>query len=785
MGKKKNRKTWYDFFISMHLGFCHGPVDALTALFIKDRQVWGGAVYGNTTLHIYNENLFGGNEREGGVGGAVHVMLGSETQQIPAALAARLGLTPATAPGFRRKATLALLGNGLGEGFWVGSNYPQVPTVWARFRRSPKSLNAPNAVIVNSFGMHDANPAHIIHECLVNEDFGMGAHPSMVDTDSFVRAAETLAEEKFGLSLLWTQQSTIEAFIQEVLDHIQGLLFFNPRTGLATLKLLRNDYDPDNLPEIGPADAVLDTFRRKLWGETVNEITISWTNPQSEETETLTYHDPANIAMQGEVVSENRHYYGIRSPELASYVGARDIAAAAVPLASASIRVNRRKWTLLPGDVIRFSWPKYNIDRIIMRVMEVDYGRPDSAEIKVNLLEDVFGLPYAQFLTPPRSEWEDPDQDPNGPLYDEIDSIFVAVPYPLVVAAIGSDNISDDRYPEILIAAMVTPRPSQTDFRTFVLLEEEVLPSGATEWVGAGERNTTGYTTLTQEVPPAVESILIMDLENVRGVTRPEVGGLAMLGTGAEGGGWSRREHTTELVMFIEHLGGNAWRVARGVLDTIPRRWPNGTPIRFIDVNFDAIDFSSEVADADVFYKVQPRTSIGLRDVEASPTFITNRPARPYMPFRPANVVVDGSMFEDLDYSENHNPRAWVINTSWSNRNRLLEDSVYRRWDEPSVVMEEGQTVEVCFWWSAPGNAIPKERRVKGLTGTSYQIDVFETGRDEQIPIKFVSVRDDLESLQGMERNVRLYRKGFGSDWGYFYGGWPKDFNIGEPVVEN
>src|SRR5690606_12901100 len=96
-------------------------------------------------------------------------------------------------------------------------------------------------------------------------------------------------------------------------------------------------------------------FRRKLWGETTNEIVVTWTNPASEDEETITYQSLGNIAMQGEVVSEGRNYYGIRNVELANTVAARDIVSASYPLAMATVEVDRRQWDILPGDCVKFA----------------------------------------------------------------------------------------------------------------------------------------------------------------------------------------------------------------------------------------------------------------------------------------------------------------------------------------------------------------------------------------------------------------------------------------------
>jgi hypothetical protein len=119
-------------------------------------------------------------------------------------------------------------------------------------------------------GEADANPAHIIYECLTNTDWGMGSPSSLIDVTSFENAGVELFNEPLGLSMIWTKQATIQDFVQEVLDHIQATLFVDPQSGLLTLKLIRGDYDVDTLPTISPSTANLSNFGRKLWGDIVN-----------------------------------------------------------------------------------------------------------------------------------------------------------------------------------------------------------------------------------------------------------------------------------------------------------------------------------------------------------------------------------------------------------------------------------------------------------------------------------------------------------------------------------
>ena len=765
MSKKKPKKYWVDYLLSFHLGFCHGPVDELVAVKMKEKDILDGPM-GAGAVVINKLDLFGGNEREGGVAGLMTFMNGHDEQVAPEALAVRVGRLPWTMPGFRGIASLLFTGNG-GGGFTVGSNYPTVPDVWARFRRRSWGLDAPDAIIPNDKGYYDSNPAHMIWECVVNRKWGMGALPQQLDKPSFIKAAATLAEEKFGLSMIWTRQMTIEAFIQEILNHINALLFFNPRTGLLQIKLLRNDYDINRLPQVGPSQASLVTFRRKLWGETVNEIIVSWTNPETEEQETVSIQDLGNIAMQGSVVSENRNYYGIRSAELAAKVLSRDIVAEASPRASATITANRSLWHYLPGDVVLFTWPRYDIGQIVMRVMEIDYGTPTDSKIKINLMEDVWGLNHAEYISPPKTEWEDPAKDPNAPDLN-LDAKFFAIPYSWIQMNVTDDGLTDEMYPDIIIGALVSPTRAQTDIHSFVLHGEDVMLNGETVWASAGEKSTVGVAKLKEGLRQEAVSVIFID--EVTGGPGPEVGEWALIGRGDD-------ERKDELVLIDADLGDGYWRIWRGALDTVPHDWGAGETIWFIGSNFNAFDGNPRLADTSVHYKVQPRTSKGLRELSLCPERTTIRPDRPYRPYRPANVKVNLVPFYTSDETQDYGLRHWTMDISWSNRHRKMEDSIIRRWDEGDVAPEDGQTTEVILL----AGDDTELHRYAGLTGTqtTLQIPVELSGQVESFKIKVVSRRNGMESLQGLTINLRLYRKGYGSDYGYFYGGWPEEMELG------
>lgn len=792
MGKKGSKTPYINYYMSMHLGYCHGPVDGILALIVKDKNALDdGEFYAaEADIEIDKNDMFGGNLKEGGLLGNCHFLPGKEDQVAPASLASRVGLTPETMPGFRHLASLWFYGGKLSDrpGFKFASNAPALPSIWARLARSSRTLvNNVGSIIGQSTDCADTNPANIIHECLVNEAWGMGGPVAQIDEPSFQYAAQVLFNEHLGLSMLWTRQQSIEAFIQDILDHINGVFFLNPYNGKATLRLLRADYDPETIPQVGPDVAELTNFRRPLWKETVNEIIISWTHPFTEETETVTYQDLGNIAMQGEVVSETRNYYGVRNGEVAAALGSREIRTASTPLATARLRIDRTYAPFLPGDCLRLNWPPYDIQNMVMRVMNIEWGTPADSKITLELTEDIFGLPYAVYGPPPETEWEPPEKDPNDELFDEIQVVFRSIPYSLIRGEIGDldIDISDDRFPQIIIGIYALPTPEQTDWWRFEAYGPGITTTGTPEWESVGVKNTTGHSriigALAQEVMSEIE------IEDVVGGDRPEVGaiGVIILGQG-EGGDSDARSHiefVEEWFLFEEDLGDGKWMIRRGILDTVPKAWTANQQIVIMTESWDAYDTSTRLADINEQYMIQVMTTDGSRDMTTISPITTKRPDRPYRPYRPANVHVEATMFGTSDQSQNpnntstifddlHEPRQWNIHCTWSRRNRNMEDQVYFRWDAPDVPPEDGQTTEIVILTLA-GEEVG---RIVGITGTSYDLPLFETtARMENLKLRFMSRRNGLESLQGIEIGLKLYLKGYGSDWGYAYGGWPED----------
>lgn len=745
-----------DYYMSVHLGVCHGPAE-LKAIIVGEKIAWEGTASAESTLSISKRDLFGGNKKEGGVAGQVRFMPGDPPASNPSmleSLAKRLGKTAATCPAFTGLCNLFFVGSVSADtgGFYWSSNSPYLKSVWAKVRRIPTAFSAAIGEPSNYSNMGtEANPSHMIYECLTNTEWGAGTSSSMIDTSSFQNAAKILSAEGFGLSMIWTQQATIESFISEILDHIQGTLFTNPKTGLLTLKLIRDDYNPELLAELTPDNCRVTKFQRKLWGETINEINVSWTNPENEEEEVVTMHDLANIEMQGGIVSETRNYYGVRTAALAAMIAARDIRSAAAPLASYEIVADRRFWFLVPGDVIKITYPKYKAYGVVLRVNNVDYGKPGDSRIKITAIEDIFGLPQSSYSVPSGTGWSEQSFAPTDMAHTEI----ITLPYFFSAKVAARAALSAVDYPSVLLGMLASTPVS--DARSFELYAELADTTGTLVWTDLGTKAITPRTETLVDIPAQAETILTaaqagLSYLSVGGA--PEAGGFAVLGTG---------DDTKMEICLISHVATDYSSITlqRGVMDTTPKAWPKGTALWFIDSEGLWGDSSLFADGESPNLKALMSTSLGTQAVDDGIVYSEALSGRPHYPLRPANVTVGGTSFGVYYHSGTGD-----IAVTWANRNRLTEDTQIVKWTDGDVTGEVGQTTKISVL-DMDRNEITVH---DGLAGTSFSLPFASLGGLGAVIVRVTAERDGFESLQGHEILVSD-GTGYGTDYGNDYGG--------------
>lgn len=110
MGKSSSQKMRVtEYFMSIHFGLAV-EVDALLEIQIDEKTAWSGTMTQEGNILINKPDLHGGIKKEGGAVGIAYFLPGGAQQMLPEALANRLGLSRATAPAFRGRATIFFVG---------------------------------------------------------------------------------------------------------------------------------------------------------------------------------------------------------------------------------------------------------------------------------------------------------------------------------------------------------------------------------------------------------------------------------------------------------------------------------------------------------------------------------------------------------------------------------------------------------------------------------------------------------------------------------------------------
>jgi len=80
----------YKYYLGIHMALAHGPLDSITRIEVDRRVAWEGLNTGGA-ITVDARDLFGGDEREGGVSGTVSIEMGANNQEANSYLLSVLG----------------------------------------------------------------------------------------------------------------------------------------------------------------------------------------------------------------------------------------------------------------------------------------------------------------------------------------------------------------------------------------------------------------------------------------------------------------------------------------------------------------------------------------------------------------------------------------------------------------------------------------------------------------------------------------------------------------------
>lgn len=559
----------------------------------------------------------------------------------------------------------------------------------------------------------DLNPAHIIRECLTDPIWGMGYPEADIDDASFQVAADTLYAEGMGMSLVWDRQTTIDKFVSEIVRHIDASLFISRFTGKFTLRLTRDDYDPDLLLLLDESNvSKVDRPTRPEFGETANSVSVVYWDSSTGKKDSITLQDPASIQMQGGEINTTIQYPGFTKRRVATMACARDLKALSNPFFSCSIHASSVARDLDIGDTFKFSWAKWKHSETIMRVVGISLGDGKTRQVIITAVEDVFSTPLNAIIGDPGSGWVDPSVPPQ-PAEREI---AVEAPYYEVVQVLGQTDADTTiaANPDIGFVAAAAGRPGSA--------------INAQMWTDAGagyaEADVLDFCPTALLASDIVQTDTVLNIEDGTDLDLIEIGTHVQLGD--------------ELVRVDAiNTGAGTVTVGRGILDTVPVKHAAGALLMFWDafVGFDNTEYANG---EEIDVKITPISGSGqvaLVDADALPVQLSQRAYRPYPP---GDMQVEGVSYEqDVTYSGE-------INVTWVHRDRLQQTSGdFEDHFDGTIGPEAGTTYRLQVYIDGV------------LEGALTQDDIAGTSADTTptaeglVGIEVHSKRDGVYSLQG------------------------------------
>ena len=600
-GGSKEVTVGYKYYVGMHMIVCHGPVDAVTAISVDGKNAWTGSAI-NQDITINADSLFGGTSREGGISGVVSIEGGGSTQGKNSYLQSKLG---ANIPAFR-----GVLGVVLKQ-VYTGLNPYLKP--WAfKVKRiltrtdGQAQFHASAAAIGD-----DMNPAHIIYECLTDPVWGMGYTATDIDTASFMSVADSLKSEGFGLSIMWSQSVRIDEFIKGILKHIDGVLYVDSQTGLFKLKLMRGGYNVSTLKVLDETNIQkISNYKRTSTSELTNQVTVTYTNPETGDRNSMTVQDIALIQQNQAVVGVDIEYLGITKSSLASVVAARDLKALSTPLTKCTIYANRSAASLTAGDVFKLNWPRYEVENLIMRVATIEFGDIGSNVIKIEAIEDVFALGTAVYTSQGSTSWVNPVQPPVAVSKQRI----VELTYYDIVRVLGDSNMGNISSTESLVAAFAERPSGALNARLYAL---------------GNSSSYSDYGILdfcpTATIPAMSKTDTLITVTNFIDSDQVTLNSYAYI---------------DDEIVVVTAVNGNQITIGRGCIDTVPATHAAGSTIYFCQ-KYMATDEIEYTVGQSVNFKLLTTTGAGILPINSATALTISPQARHLYPYPPGNLRVN------------------------------------------------------------------------------------------------------------------------------------------------
>lgn len=732
MGGKK-QTLGYKYFMSLHMGIGRGPLNEIAEIRVGDVTALDEPICiaeGGQAVLINKPDLFGGEQKEGGIQGPMYVYNGARDQELQPEMQVNIFRLPSIAaslggdvPSFR--GVVSCWFDGL-----VAALNPY-PKEWSfRVRRTTAgwyddkcwypikatiTLKGPDDKIIRAM-----NGAHILYEVNTNPEWGRGMPPEVIDESSYMAAANTLCNERFGLCIPWFRQESIREFIPIIIDHIGAIQYVSRVTGKLTLRLIRNDYDPDDIPHFTPDTGLLSVSDDDASGDSTsyNEIIITGFDPVRKEQISRRVQNLASIQANGEIISTTTDYKGLPTADLVARIAQRELAAQ-LPLRRLTVVLDRRGWRVEPGSVFKVSDPDRNISNLVLRAGQAQDGTLTDGRITVKAVQDVFSMPDTAFVTTEPPIWQKPSYDPVPSPETRLIEVNWRDFYRKSTAAERDAANATDGLSYIGTVAKDPPGVQTQGYDLYTR-------SGATAYAYQTTGGFTGWLTLNAAIGPLDPTLTVLENNRVNFMTEFVPGMVLLIG-----------DEQISFETFDPDTG--IATIKRGVADTIPAAHAANSTLWLVDdeIVSDGVEYQDgEEVDA----KVLTRTSTGLLDIDDAVEQSIEVDQRIRRPYPPGDVQQDGvSIYLVRDAT----PEPTI---TWAHRDRLVQADAVVGHGEASVGPEAGTQYVLRVF--GEDNSLLRTETISGVTWIYTSALQTADGAGNRVRVELESVRDGLSSHQ-------------------------------------
>lgn len=714
MGSKPKAQTvGFRYYFDIHMGLGL-PLDEIVEIRASDKTAWRGSITENGQVRVNAPNLFGGDKGEGGLDGTLDVMFGAEDQGVLPRLASMLG---GIVPAFR----------GITTAFYSGlvASMNPYPKTWEILRRGGNRLWGSEGawypekqfVWLADNQIKAMNPAHILYLMYTGRRF-RGLPRARMDEAAWRAAADTLYAEQFGLCLEWRRSESFKSFRDIVLTHTGAEVYLDRRTALISIRLLRDDYDPQTLPLFDEDSGLLEVAQEEASsGDSVpSQVIGKYTDAITGETRAVRAVNAAVAQRAGGRSSEEIDYFGAPTAAIAGRLVQRDLRIKTSGLRRYKVVLDRRGRSISPGQPFRIRSLRRGIDSVVVRAGRIEDGTLDDGRITITALQDVFGLPATSYVAAAPLGWAPPDRTPQAIATRRL----LEVPYRELAGLIDPANLALLDPTAAYLAALAVAPTSMSQSYT---LTDRVGSSGDFVTRENGDWCPSGL--LSAAIPAALgpTSVALTSATRLDEVT---VGMAALL------------DDEIVRVDAVDHSTATL-TLGRGCADTVPAAHAAGARLWLYD-GFEGWDETAYTAGVTLQARLLTNTSIDQLDPALAATDSLALQGRQGRPYPPGNLLVNGSAYPASVTGD--------VVLTWAHRDRLMQADQLIDAAMGSIGPEVGVTYSARLLRADTQAVLVSQAGITGATAT------LATTYEGSMVVELWAVRDGLESWQRWRHTI-------------------------------